>query len=304
MGVFKYGNIKSEQGALSRTFVSELRQAFRLQTFVETGTYLGDTVECLCEDFELLHSIELSPVYFEQASRRFTGRPKVHLTNADSTSGLAHVLASLGSDRVLVWLDAHFSGGDTAKGASNSPVESELRTILGFNARSDVILIDDLRYFWQTRSGFLKHEALLGYPSVRQIVELLNKDGDGYDCYALSDALLAVPCKLREQYTVSEVLRAITESRTGLDDPARIADNERTIASAGDKEADAILTIPGYLEGQSAYGLCGHYYYWRALVRLAHGDELGAAADAAMASKCGALPVESSLGRFVASMSA
>src|SRR3954471_3406710 len=47
------------------------------------------------------------------------------------------------------WLDAHFSHGNTARGDVNTPVLSELATVLARGRGGDVILVDDARELGQ-----------------------------------------------------------------------------------------------------------------------------------------------------------
>jgi hypothetical protein len=286
----RYNNIKDPSGALSREFVLSLRDAFGVRSFVETGTYLGDTLAKLCGDFDILRSIELSRDYYTRAVTRFANQPQIHLINADSTTGLETALDSLSEARTIFWLDAHYSGGDTAKGQSNTPIKSELLAILARQQRSDIILIDDLRYFWQARPGFLQHDALPGYPAVRDLVGLLNTQGRQYDCFFLCDALLAVPSNLRETYEVSPILRALTRSREGLTVETGLSEVERLIATVPEPELSALVEIPDYLASQSEYGLGGHYYYWRALIRLERKEMALAQMDADIAARCGVVP--------------
>jgi hypothetical protein len=300
----RYCNTKESSGALSREFILELRDAFGVRSFVETGTYLGDTLAALSSDFAILQSIELSQDYHARAVARFGGEPQVHLINADSTSGLKTAIDRLEAHPALFWLDAHYSGGDTAKGQSNTPVKSEIGAILAGPRRSDIVLIDDLRCFWQARPGFLQHDALQGYPSARDLVELLNGGTRQYDCFALSDALLAIPANLRDHYTASPLLQALMQSRLGLTAETGLAAVERAIAAAAEPELSALIEIPDYLAGQAEYGLGGHYYYWRALVRLAQGDRGMTEADANIAARCGVIPDGSLLAQFGAAKAA
>jgi SAM-dependent methyltransferase len=296
----QYRNIKGPTGTLSREFVLSLRDAFGVRCFVETGTYLGDTLAQLADDFESLHSIELSSDCYAHASARFADKPQIRLVNADSTSGLDTVLRGLSEDRALFWLDAHYSGGETAKGQSNTPVKAELETILAHPHRNDIILVDDLRYFWQVLSGFRQHEAISGYPSAAEIVQLLNNGARQYDCFVLSDALLAVPSHLWERHTASAILQALTQSRQGAMGGESLAEVERVIAAAAGSELHALLEIPQYLAEQNEYGLGGHYYYWRALVRLRLGQPTLAKVDSDIAARCGVIPDGSSLARPLA----
>ncbi|KIU52580.1 FkbM family methyltransferase [Bradyrhizobium sp. UBA2491] len=284
---------------MSREFVLGLRDALGVRSFVETGTYLGDTLARLSGDFKSLQSIELSQDYHDRAVARFAGEPQVHLINADSTSGLETAIGRLKTCRAIIWLDAHYSGGDTAKGLLNTPVKSEIDAVLANPQRSDIILIDDLRCFWRTRPGFLQHEALEGYPSMRDLVEMLNGGTRQYDFFALSDALLAIPADLREHYTASPLLQALMQSRLGLTAETGLVAAERAIAAAAEPELSALLEIPDYLASQVEYGLAGHYYYWRALVRMERGEREAAQADAEIASSCGVIPNGSLLVQFM-----
>lgn len=295
-----YRGTKDRHGALARDFVSSICNSLQVDDFVETGTYLGDTLNTLHDVFETLHSIELSVELYERACRRFAGSTNIRLLSGNSVQGLETVLPRLQGRRALIWLDAHYSGAGTAKTDRNTPVDSELEVILRHSNRRDVLMIDDLRYFCDPPAGFESHDALGGYPDARDIATRLDQSSPGYDVYALCDALLAIPRELRLRYTVSPVLSAITRARFEAENDSDHLDCERQIASASGSEHDALECIPEYLVAQSAYGLGGHYYYWRALTRLAHGDEQGAAKDFSLADATGVVPARSVLrGRWL-----
>jgi hypothetical protein len=293
----EYCQTKSAAGVLAQPFVARLTSAFGLAAFVETGTYRGDTLDALYDDFEQLHSVEIGRALFEAAKARFAGRGKVHLTNADSAIGLAEVLRLSSLPPALLWLDAHYSGAGTAKGAGNTPVLAEVEAILAAKRPSDVILIDDLRCFWTPAAGFRPDDTLPGYPSAADIVAALNKDGENFDCFVLSDALLAIPSARRNAYAATPLLRALSESRIGASGAARTAALEAAISAAEGEELAAIEAIPPYIEGSTAFGLGGHYYYWRALVHGAKGARWQVRADAKIAAKLGATPPTSRLAR-------
>jgi hypothetical protein len=62
----------------------------------------------------------------------------------------------------LFWLDGHYSGGETARGAQGSPIIAELETVFS-RKLDDVVLIDDIRCF----TGFD------GYPSLADLKALV-----------------------------------------------------------------------------------------------------------------------------------
>lgn len=128
--------------------VREHAQRFGCSVLVETGTYFGDMVAAMQDDFERIHTIELSDEYFAKAQTRFAGCANVNLIHGDSGIELGKLLDELDSEqRTLFWLDGHWSAGDTAKGDKETPIAEELLYVLPRVERGDVILIDDARLF-------------------------------------------------------------------------------------------------------------------------------------------------------------
>ena len=284
----QFQSVKNKFGVLSPQFVGEISARFGLVTFIETGTYKGDTVFSLKNIFEKLVSIELSADLHKSARQRFRNEQKISIVRGDSAEALAQALAK-NNRRALIWLDAHYSGHGTVRGENNTPIIRELSALENYSAGNDVILIDDFRLFWKVNDGFAKHDSISGYPTATAIVERIQKIGDGYDCFVMLDALLAISRKFRDLYCVSPVLVACTKIRLGLDHSDDIEQLNSIIACAHGMEADAIIQIPEYLCQQVNYGLGGHYYYYRALVRRRRGDDIGAQCDEAVARKCGVL---------------
>ena len=123
-----------------------------LPVFVETGTWHGDTTAALAPVMTRLYSIELSEPLYLAAKERFKDDARVTLLHGDSGQILPQLVREL-SEPCLFWLDGHFSGGDTVRGATETPIESELQTVLERAAQDpqgvgrSVILIDDARDF-------------------------------------------------------------------------------------------------------------------------------------------------------------
>jgi hypothetical protein len=113
--------------------------------FIETGSYCGDGIQmALSTGFQEIYSIELSPEYHERCNKRFAGIPQIHLILGDSASMLPRLLQQIDAPATF-WLDGHYSGGDTAKGNSNSPILQELDAIAQHPIKNHTILIDDIR---------------------------------------------------------------------------------------------------------------------------------------------------------------
>jgi hypothetical protein len=119
----------------------------RYDTFVETGSYRGDTLDFMKDRFRSLHSVELSKRWHEFCVARFEDCPHVHLYHGSSAELLPRILRPI--DRpVIVFLDAHYSGGSTAKADidCDSPLLGEL-SCLQSRPFDDIIIIDDTSFF-------------------------------------------------------------------------------------------------------------------------------------------------------------
>jgi len=64
----------------------------------------------------------------------------------DSTDILPEILVKI-EQPCLFWLDAHYSGGVTAKGKKETPILQEIQYILNHHIDRHIILIDDARCF-------------------------------------------------------------------------------------------------------------------------------------------------------------
>ena len=110
--------------------LDEVRQYSKWQTniFIETGTYMGDTIYNMISEFNKIYSIELSEKYVNYATKRFENNNKVTIIHGDSTLMLKSILNEV-NDSVFFWLDGHWSGGDTAKGNLDCPLIEEITII-------------------------------------------------------------------------------------------------------------------------------------------------------------------------------
>jgi hypothetical protein len=118
----------------------------RCATLVETGTFRGDMILAMLNDFRTLYSIELHPGLYSRAQKMFQNQPRVRLLQGDSGQRIRDVLKELNEPAVF-WLDGHFSAGNTAKADLNTPVMAELDQVLKHRIPNHVVLIDDARLF-------------------------------------------------------------------------------------------------------------------------------------------------------------
>ena len=151
-----------------------------ISTLVETGSYEGDMIEHARRFFRDVYSIELSDHYYDLCRQRFEGCPGVHLLHGDSAVLLPGVLAGLGGPAVL-WLDAHWSEGTTARGPRDSAIQGELDAVLAWGRKDIVVLIDDIRAFGAARD----------YPAIEEVRRRLLDAHPGWAFYVLDDVARA-----------------------------------------------------------------------------------------------------------------
>lgn len=167
---------------VKQAIVREYARKFGLSVLVETGTFLGDMVEAMRNDFERIHSIELSVEYYQNARQRFQGYPHVELIHGDSGQELGKLLTRLDKP-ALFWLDGHYSAGSTARGASDTPVMEELDHIIRSANTIDghVVLIDDARCFGANQ----------GYPAIEDLQAHLRGKRAEFD-FAVEDDVVRI----------------------------------------------------------------------------------------------------------------
>jgi hypothetical protein len=158
-------------------------KSHNIDTLIETGTFIGDTVMACAPHFKSIFTIELSNDLFISAQEKFSSLKHVRVLHGDSGHILPELLDKLNS-RALFWLDAHYSLGVTAKSKQNTPIIDELKQILSHHVKDHVILIDDARCFhpkyveqFEAKGQYEAAESLRGYPSVIELANLITSYG-------------------------------------------------------------------------------------------------------------------------------
>jgi hypothetical protein len=117
-------------------------------TWIETGTFLGQTTHFLSKYALKVYSIEPEPTLFEDAKRKFKNFKNVVILNGTSETIFPELLPTL-SGNVNFWLDGHYSAGATFRGKQDTPVVDELKGISQNLHRFEkvCVLVDDVRCF-------------------------------------------------------------------------------------------------------------------------------------------------------------
>ena len=156
------------------------QRRYRLRTFVETGTYTGEMVHAVSPYVERVISIEVAPALHAQAARRFAGRDNIRLLLGDSATLLPAVIESL-DEPALFWLDGHFMGEESGRGAQDTPIVAEMTSLLSHRVRGHVVLIDDARLFDGT-GGYPQVDAFACWIQERRAGTSVRVDGDIIRC--------------------------------------------------------------------------------------------------------------------------
>lgn len=119
---------------------------FKTDNFVETGTCMGDTINNVKSSFETVCSIEISHIYYKLAQERFKNDSNVVILNGDSSLVLENVCKII-TKPTFFWLDGHWSGGNTGRGAKDCPLLEELIQINKHCKTKCIVAIDDVRLF-------------------------------------------------------------------------------------------------------------------------------------------------------------
>lgn len=128
------------------------------KTFVETGTFQGDTVQLALDNgYDKVISIELNGPLYDKCVERFKGNDKVQLMLGDSIDCLKTVILTT-PEPMTFWLDAHASGPLVGGKSGGSPVLDELRIISKSPIKTHTIFIDDCRLFGSAEWSFVKFE--------------------------------------------------------------------------------------------------------------------------------------------------
>jgi hypothetical protein len=131
----------------SMTLPSSLMRQFISNTFVETGSYDGRTIQQALDcGYKHVISIELGLSYYQTCQRRFEGDDRVTLYFGDSCKMLPKMLSGIQTPATL-WLDAHIQ--EDIVGDEPAPILAELAIIARSKVVDHTIMIDDRRLMGQ-----------------------------------------------------------------------------------------------------------------------------------------------------------
>ena len=157
--------------------LEELRTAYDLNVLVETGTLFGDMVYAMRNRFKAIYSIEVYRPLYERAVKRFRHEKRIQIMNGDSGVVLGDLVKKL-DQPTLFWLDGHYSGEGTGKGAGDTPIYQELLAIFS-STQPFAVAIDDARLFGVDPA----------YPSLEDLTDFVHEGRAGLEVNVENDII-------------------------------------------------------------------------------------------------------------------
>lgn len=187
---YKTNGVKT--GGLPIDYVKRFVDAYDIKVFIETGTAGGQSVREASEIFEICHSIEI-----------IEGRPSgefkdnVFLHTGDSARLLKEVSAPYKGQRIVFWLDAHWSEPHEAgEGVNECPILEEIRAIRGHDC---LILIDDARLFLGPHPWPCDYRR---WPSFQDVFIRLHDCFPKHTITVVDDYIIAVPDYMNDTFRI------------------------------------------------------------------------------------------------------
>lgn len=178
-------------GTVPPQLVTDLRFELGIRRAVETGTFHGNGAASLAVVFPDVTTIELSPHLHEAAVRRFAETPGVQVVFGESGGELRrHVCPDIPT---LYFLDAHYSGGETAGEEIDCPIMDELDA-LEFGNPGDCVVIDDARLFSEPPPP---PRDASKWPALPELLRRIAQVYPDHYMAVVDDQIVAVPARAR-----------------------------------------------------------------------------------------------------------
>jgi len=165
-----------------------LRDTFKVNVFVETGTNRAETAAWASANFERVFTIEAYGPLYQRALEAFGDRKNIQFLKGDSRTHIKSLLIRL-TEPAIFWLDAHWCGEDTFGKTEECPVVGELE-LLNTSKVGHIVLIDDARLFLAPPPP--PHEASY-WPDIATICGLLSTPNTNRYVVVHDDVIIGVP---------------------------------------------------------------------------------------------------------------
>jgi hypothetical protein len=165
--------------------IKSIQEKTRSTVFIETGTYRGVTTKRCSSLFEKIYTVELDEKLAVEAAAYLADEKHVEVIQGDALEALPKILEDDSVNNVLIFLDGHFSGGETACSNLPEPAIEELKIISKYSKKVKGIVIDDFRLFGTEH----------GFPTKSELIKAAESYFDGYEIIVHLDQLIIAKSK-------------------------------------------------------------------------------------------------------------
>lgn len=173
--------------------ILKLKEVYKINTFIETGTYTGDTAAWAAAHFSTVLTIEYSKAIYEDTVRRLGENQEIIFLFGDSRIVLREIVPTLTCSAIF-WLDSHWSGGNTYGKDDECPLIEEL-SLINEAKTAHFLLIDDARLFLSPPP---RPHQIDRWPGIDKVIEALKSESHKYYIVVMEDVILAVPDYARD----------------------------------------------------------------------------------------------------------
>ena len=272
-------------------FYERINSILPSDTFIESGTYLGQTAAKAAHCFEEVHTVELEDAFYQQSVENLRSYANVRVYHGDTVEIFKRLMPQLASQkrRMIFWLDGHFMScmsdaenvEDISIEGEYTPIMQELRLIKENNLDEAILLIDDVRLFGtQLEDKRIKCAGNDHYPLLADVCRFLSESGYGYQM--MGDIMVAHKTSSSIQF--SAVVHACTLSRLFDGANYEIKDvlaAEQLIASCSGEQAESIeeLYKDFAMPWRGWRNKSPHYNLWYGLISHHRGNQLQASSQ-------------------------
>jgi hypothetical protein len=204
MGIVRMG--------VPESIVKDIATKYNIGAFVETGTFKANTAIWASTEFDKVYTIEASEALYNDAKKKNSSIQNIEFLQGNSRDRLAEVVSLLKHDSAIVWLDAHWSGGETYGQDDECPLLDELDIIFG-SGSDHIILIDDARLFLAPPP---KPHNVTVWPNFIKVACKFRDNN--YDAIIHEDIIFGYPAKYKEFFSkyFQELVTVYSNSPTPL----------------------------------------------------------------------------------------
>lgn len=156
-------------------------------SFIETGTFKGDTAKWASTHFEKVFTIENSREIYKETTEHLSDIKNIEFRFGHTREQLVKIVPTLNLPGIF-WIDAHWCGGASYGQQDECPVVDEIQ-IINTSDYQHCILIDDARLFMEPPPH--PHNAN-SWPDITELLNVLNEKKRRY-IIIRDDVIIAVP---------------------------------------------------------------------------------------------------------------